>query len=287
MLRKTFPLYFIMIMLAPLTSLAEAGKVPQEKRPRLDAKTVLRGSGFRITTIHPMRGDFSQYDKLEIANMTNEVGDRVPGYQLEKYTVDLARTFQKEGTFKQVIRVEKPQFAVQPVEPAPGQVSEGTQAASYGGAASSAGGGTTFLPARFRSSSQPAAGGVSGPSNLDPSGEADPPGVPLPQPANPMGVTLTDGQKRTMVITSELIYYKKGNRGLRALGLGGGYERFVVRFHIYDEELGLELAMGNIAGEVDDGFGAIPFLAGDDDGRKAVAGALVNRVEVRRAKADQ
>lgn len=63
----------------------------------------------------------------------------------------------------------------------------------------------------------------------------------------------------------------------------GGRHRFVVRFYLYDKERGVELAMGNISGEVDGSFGSVPFLAGDSEARRAIVAAIVNRTEIRHA----
>lgn len=78
-----------------------------------------------------------------------------------------------------------------------------------------------------------------------------------------------------------------GSRTLRAVGLGFGYHRFLVRFTVYDKELGTILARSNISGEVSSSFLSVPFLAGDSDARNWIVDALVNRVEIRKAMAEQ
>ncbi len=194
-------------------------KTPKQKNGTLDAKGAVRGSGFRITIIHPMRGNFAEYDKIEIVNMINEIGGRLPVTEMEKYTERLSKSFQQSGVFRDVRRVD-------------------------------------ILELVHNSGKEPEAA------------DAEP------------------EEKRTIVLTNRAIYYKPGSRGLRGIGLGFGYHRFVVRFQIYDKERGVELAMGNISGEVTEGFGSVPFLAGNGDARNSIVDALLNRVEVRKGLAD-
>lgn len=288
MLKKALPLSVILSMWVPYAALADNKKVPREKRSRLDAQAAIRGSGFRITTIHPMRADFSEYDKIEIAKTTNEVGERASAEELQNFTDGLARSFQQAGSFKEVIRVDKPQLAKGDAQanPALGEGSRSTDTASSEDAPLLAAEMPIFPPS-FGSPSESAVLGGPDPKGLGSPGRATLPDAAVRQKGKPIAVAAAAGTKRTLLITTEMIYYKKGSRTVRALGLGGGSQRFVVRFHIYDKELGQELAMGNIAGEVNDGFGSVPFLAGNSEARTSVVAALVNRVEVRRAKAEQ
>ncbi|RMG51192.1 MAG: hypothetical protein D6723_11075 [Acidobacteria bacterium] len=284
-------------------------KMPKRERPHLTVKGAARGSGFRITWIHPTRGNFAEYDRLQVVRLTSAIGDRVPREAMEKYTEDLARSFEQTGIFHRVEVVDDLALVKHPLPG--GAVSHPVGKSSVvpqGSFPSFEGWGTPFAQ-RPQSSSPPStipvAEGLMAPIRVLP------PDAPLPQPTGrsipkrpldaPLIVAdpdaLPEEQKtavaserraqRTMIITGCVIYYKKGNRGLRMLGLGLGYHRFVVRFHIYDKELGQELAMGNISGEVSGGFLSIPGLTGDADGRKWVVTALVNRVERRRAKADR
>lgn len=285
-------------------------KMPKRERPHLTVKRSC--PWFRISDywIHPMRGNFAEYDRLQVVRLTSAIGDRVPREAMEKYTEDLARSFEQTGIFHRVEVVDdlalvKHPLPVRAVSHPIGKSSMVPQ----GSSSSFEGWGTPFAQ-RPQSSSPPSpipvAEGLTAPIRVLP------PDAPLPQPTSqpvpkrpldaPLIVadpgSLPGEQKaaavaserraqRTMIITGCVIYYKKGNRGLRMLGLRLGYHRFVVRFHIYDKELGQELAMGNISGEVSSGFLSIPGLTGDADGRKWVVTALVNRVERRRAKADR
>lgn len=201
--------------------------VPDKKRSGgMDAKGILSGAGFVMTIIHPMRGDFSDYDKLEVVEMVSEVGDRIPKEKMRDYTSDLATSFTRAGIFRSVTRTDRVSLA------------------------------TPRLIA------------------------AAPPDAPV---ENDAPASVPEPAKRTIVMTSRVIYYKPGNRGLRAIGLGLGTHRFVVRFYLYDKERGVEVAMGNISGEVDGSFGSVPFIAGDSDARNAIVAAIVNRTEIRQA----
>lgn len=201
--------------------------VPDKKRSGgMDAKGIVRGSGFRTTMIHPMRGDFADYDTLEIVEMVSEIGDRISEEQMRDYTSGLIASFTRAGVFRSVTRTDRVSLATPPLIAA-----AHPDALVWNGVPASA-----------------------------------------PEPAT-----------RTIVMTSRVIYYKAGSRGLRAIGLGLGTHRFVVRFHLYDKERGVELAMGNISGEVDGSFGSVPFLAGDSDARNAIVEAIVNRTEIRHA----
>lgn len=279
MLRKTLFLCAVTVLLAPLPAQAGGEKNPKEKRNRLDTRGAIHGSGFRITIIHPFRGDFSEYDKLEVVRTTSDVGDAVPDKAMEDYTKHLDLSFQKSGTFKEVREVDKVQLAQEPSRsaPDPGEVPDPDSPGLVEGSSSPSDVWTAFLSEPFKSSPPPVPN-LAGPIRLH---------TPPPNPSTPLPATQGASAKRTMVIASSVIYYQKGNRTLRAVGFGGGYFRFVVRFYIYDKELGVELAMGNISGEVNTSFYAVPFLAGDSEGRESVVSALVNRVEVRKASADQ
>lgn len=283
--KKVWPIVCFALLCLPLPMRAEDQKIPEEKSQGLEAKGVLRGSGFRISIVHPMRGDFSKYDRLEVVEMLNGVGDRLQDQVKDDYMKKLIQEFQGMGAFafKEVRVVPESEIQGWPI---------GIRAAVSSG---------LETPDQARSE--------------DPAGRADasdavlsPPAGPRPDSVNVNGASVdspaagvpgepaqaekggspgggSDAPMRTMVVITESIYYKAGSRGLRALGLGGGYHRFVVRFYLYDKELRQELAMGNISGEVTGGFFSVPLLAGDDDARSAITSALTNRVEVRRAKA--
>lgn len=321
--RKRLALCLMVTVLMPLTAWAgdkdkhetnhpqESRKAPKKKRAHLDTKGAVRGSGFRISWIHPMRGNFAEYDTLEIVNLTSAIGDRVPAEEMEKYTEDLVRSFEEASIFGEVRKVDEATLAERPAESVNSEATEAAVMASPQGTLSSLDDQIAFLSSPFHSSSLPVIPGDSVPHRLETPLQVIAPDAPLPpetapaprspleaplelmdpaslpQESEALAVTQAPEPKRTMVITGEVIYYKKGNRGLRIVGLGLGYHRFVVRFHIYDKELGEELAMGNISGEVMEGFLSVPGLVGDADGRKQVVDALVNRVERRRAQANQ
>lgn len=226
MLKKTLSLCFVISLFTLLPALGQGEeepkpqKVPKQKNGMFNVEGAVRGSGFRVTIIHPMRGNFAEYDKIEIVNVINEVGDRLPAEEIEKYTDRLFSQFQKSGVFREVRKVDRLELAGNP---------------------------------------------------------ENKPDTPASSPE----------AKRTLVLTNRAIYYKPGSRNLRAIGLGFGYHRFVVRFQIYDKERGMELAMGNISGEVNEGFGSMPLLAGNSDARNSIVEGLINRIEVRRALSEQ
>lgn len=277
--KKALLLCIVVALLAPPPAHAGEEKKPKEKRPRLDAHTAIHGAGFRITMIHPFRGDFSEYDKLEVVRTASDVGDAVPAKAMEDYTENLYLSFQKSGAFKEVREVDQGPLAPGPSPPAsdPGELAESDEAGPVEGSSPPSNGLIASRSVPFPSS--PASASYRAGLNSFES----PPASPTQPLANPQAVQ----PKRTMVIVSRVIYYQKGNRTLRAVGFGGGYARFVVRFYVYDKERAAELAMGNISGEVSTSFYSVPFLAGDAEGRDAVVGAIVNRVEVRKAAADQ
>lgn len=223
MVTRTWPLCLALIALLSGAAAGAAGQVPKKKKGN-SASGVVTGSGFRITTIHPMRGDFSEYNRVEVAGITNGIGERISADVIEQFNQDLEASFQSSDGFSQVARI--------------GDVAVDSSAGSPVG--------------------------------------AGPPPVPAPE-----------GSTRTLLVSSEVLYYKAGNRGLRAIGLGGGYHRFVVRVRLYDKELGRELGMMNLSGEVSSGFFTMPLIAGDGAARNAIVAAIVNRTDIRRAKAGQ
>ncbi|MFQ5695331.1 MAG: DUF4410 domain-containing protein, partial [Terriglobia bacterium] len=94
-------------------------------------------------------------------------------------------------------------------------------------------------------------------------------------------------EERTLVVTSTVLDYLKGNRAKRMLGVGIGGSRFTVRFSIYDKQNGKEVARGNITGVVEDTSFGLPGGSGSDQSMKVAASDLVLHVERRVRNADR
>ena len=94
-------------------------------------------------------------------------------------------------------------------------------------------------------------------------------------------------EKHTLVVTSTVLDYLKGNRGLRMFGVGIGGSRFTVRFSIYDKQTGAEVARGNVTGAVEDTSFGLPGGSGSDQSLKVGAADLVYHVERRVREADR
>lgn len=276
---KTYLLCLILTLAFPPHFLAAAQdeEVPKEKGGRMSPGGLARGTGFRVTMIHPMRGDFSRYDKLEIVKMRNLTGERTPQEAMEDYTDRLYEAFHGSGLFRTVRKVETLRLD-RPLKRVPVPALR-NDLAVWNGDDSGPVGGLDLMIDRSQTARQPASeingadfseGTVGGDTTGD--------GQHTPLDIEPQG---------TLVIATSALYYKGGNRGLRALGLGFGYHRFIVRFYIFDKEQGLELAMGNISGEVIGSFASIPLIAGDDASRSSIVEAIENRVEVRKALAER
>lgn len=326
MKKKVLSLSMIVLLLAPLTALAgqqleKDGKHDSKNPPKkihgmLSTEGVVRGSGFRLTWIHPMRGNFAEYDKLEVVDLKSDVGERVSAEEARKYTDDLLESFKAIGIFKDVKKVEDVSLAAQPSGATQSSdVSDATASRPLPQRISSFSEGSEGQEMRLIDSSssppsqeislQPAKNSLKSPIQDIGLTESLPETASRPRPPLEAPLLVVDpdalpqdedearlaanheAPKRTMVISSEVIYYHQGSRAKRAFGLGLGSHRMVVRLHIYDKDRGDELGMVNISGEVQDSFGSIPAIAGDSDGRKWVVKAIVNRVELRRADASQ
>lgn len=80
---------------------------------------VLKGKYHHLRFIIPFRGDFSQYDKVEIVRLGSDLGpDTVPPEKMEKYTEWLQQLFVNTGLFDEVGIVEEAELGPTPPAPA-------------------------------------------------------------------------------------------------------------------------------------------------------------------------
>ncbi|MFQ5663757.1 MAG: hypothetical protein ACE5HL_07995 [Terriglobia bacterium] len=285
---------------------------------------VLKGKYHHLRFIIPFRGDFSQYDKVEIVRLGSDLGpDTVPPEKMEKYTEWLQQLFVNTGLFDEVGIVEEAELG--PTPPAPATTLPPEHAASpaaseeqelallprstplllarldpkagISGLLSDPTGlplqAVTMLPAELPAS--PAAAGEespgSQPNSLPQSASADPEedftGIPPQDALVVIQPPPPPAERRTLVVISTVMDYLKGNRGLRMLGVGIGGSRFTVRFSIYDKQTGKEVARGNVTGAVEDSSFGLPGGSGSDQSLKVTAGDLVQHVESRVRNADR
>ncbi|MEE8201309.1 MAG: hypothetical protein V3R29_09085 [Candidatus Acidoferrales bacterium] len=243
--------------LAPRPARTEEKKEPKGNNGVFSAGGILKGKYHHLRFIIPFRGDFSQYNKVEIVQPESDLGpDTVPAEKIEQYTRWLQQLFLDTGLFEEVRIVQETTLgsAAASVSPAEEEVVRAELA------------------------------GFPLPAGLDPDEEFT--GIPaedtvlLIQPA-------AVPEKHTLVVTSTVLDYLKGNRGLRMLGVGIGGSRFTVRFSIYDKQTGAEVARGNVTGAVEDTSFGLPGGSGSDQSLKVGAADLVYHVERRVREADR
>ncbi len=239
----------------------------------LSAGGVLKGNYHHLRFIIPLRGDFSQYKRVEVVSAVSEVGHELPAEKREKYQEWMRRMFAETGLFEEVLLVEK--AAVNPAAVAA----------------------ATPQPWQSEFVVDPAALGLL----AAPENESD---LLVARSWKPVVVVVPDFMMeellqeaalspntpppiRTLVVTSTVMDYQKGNRGLRMLGLGFGASRFTARFAVYDKETGEELARGNVTGTVEESSLGLPGNSSSDNSMKVAAADFVRHVEKRVRNADR
>src|SRR5437016_13450536 len=92
-----------LVAAAPMVMHAQAQ--PQPYKPKtgiLNWKTFIFGGGFRVTTVLPLHGDFSKYDRLEIVRPESLIGPNVPAEVISGIVKGLVTEFSKGGRFADV-----------------------------------------------------------------------------------------------------------------------------------------------------------------------------------------
>ena len=225
---------------------------PKPYKPKngvLNWKAILLGGAFRVTTAIPLHGNFSKFSRVEIARAQSVIGPDVPQAFLAQITTQLAEQFRNGGHFEHVAVVEG--------YDKPDAVDIET---------------VTATSQSFR--------------------DADPLDAPL-RPASDMAIF--DRQREaaerapeldsTLVVTSEVVDYAKGNKFLQLIPIELGNSILTMRFSYWDKLTGEELGRSVVSSDTSSKF--VPSLLSPRTSLSGVSEGLVDQVTRRKVAAER
>jgi hypothetical protein len=240
----------VLVAWSLLTMAAAAQSKPYKpKNGVLNWKAILLGGAFRVTTAIPLHGNFSKYSRIEIARTKSVIGPDVPEAFLAQITNRLATDFRNGGRFEDVSVVEgyeRPDaVAIETVD---------------------------AVSQTFR--------------------DADPLDAPLRSAAE---MTRFDRERdaaerepahdSTLVVTSEVIDYARGNKFLQLLAMDLGNGVLTLRFSYWDKLTGEELGRSVVSS--DNSSKVVPSLLSPRTSLSGVSEGLVDQVTRRKVAAER
>ncbi len=230
---------------------------PAQSRPYkpkngvLNLKSMILGGGFRVTNTIPLHGNFSRYARLEIARPESLVGHDAAPIVLDKLLEELRSEFEKGGRFTSIVTVD------------------------------------SFKP-KAVAASTPAA-------PLEDFREADSLDAPMRtwndlvqfDRQREIAAESSEGVEAsgTLVVTSQIIDYAKGNKVLQLLPLDLGNGILSVRFSYFDKDTGEELGRSVISS--DNSAKLVPSLVSPRTALSGIAEGLVDQVTRRKVSAER
>jgi len=240
----------VLVAWALLTMGAAAQSKPYKpKNGVLNWKAILLGGAFRVTAAIPVHGNFSKYSRVEIARTQSVIGPDVPEAFLEQITTHLAQDFRNGGHFEEVAVVE----GYQP----PDAVDIET---------------ITDASQTFR--------------------DADPLDAPLRSGADMErfdrereAAARAQAPCATLVVTSEVIDYARGNKFLQLFAMDLGNGILTLRFSYWDKLTGEELGRSVVSS--DNSSKVVPSLLSPRTSLSGVSEGLVDQVTRRKVAAER
>jgi hypothetical protein len=245
------------LLLAASLVLADSATTPDNStekvyKPRsqiFSIKSEILGGEFRISSVIPLHGDFSDYRRIEVTGLKSLIGNAIPDKVLAKYNQDVFKEFQILGKTKEIATI--PDF----VPPAPKIPEAGDQPQTQNDEEMDSLDGPLLTYDDLRRFDE----------------------IRAQKEAK--------GADRTLVIVGEVLDYLKGNHVLQFLPFNIGSTIFTIRFRYYDkdtgEELGRQIITGEVSADTYAGFmGMHSALAG-------VVEALADQVTRRAIEADR
>jgi hypothetical protein len=244
------PIAAVLVAWSLLTIGAAAQSKPYKpKNGVLNWKAILLGGAFRVTTAIPLHGNFSKFSRVEVAKTQSVIGPDVPQPFLAQITTKLAQEFRNGGHFEDVAIVEGYQ--------APDAVDVET---------------VTAASQTFR--------------------DADPLDAPLRSGAD---MAAFDGERdaaarapepdSTLVVTSEVIDYAKGNKFVQLLPIDMGNAILTLRFSYWDKLTGEELGRSVVSS--DNSSKVVPSVLSPRTSLSGVSEGLVDQVTRRKVAAER
>jgi hypothetical protein len=242
-------LVLLCVWTACTLGVAAQGKTYKPKNGVLNWKAIVLGGAFRVTTAIPLHGNFGKFSRIEIARTRSVIGHDVPDPVLQDITTKLADDFRKGGHFRDVSIIEgyeRPQV----VE-------------------------VSALDASLQSFR-----------------DADPLDAPLRTTED---MANFDGQREaaaretdhdaTLVVTSDVVDYEKGNKFLQLLAMDIGNSILTLRFSYWDKLTGEELGRSIVSS--DNSSKVVPSLLSPRSSLTGVSEGLVDQVTRRKVSAER
>lgn len=217
------------------------------KHGELNWKAILLGGAFRVTTVVPLHGDFSRFDRVEIVEAESLVGGDVPPTVLHRLTAQLLAEFRKNGRFAEVLIVH----SYDRRRPTPATVAEAN--ATFRAADS--------LDAAMRPAADMAA--------MDRDRDA----------------AARDSASDTLVVTNAVIDYARGNKFTQLLLLNLGNGLMTTRLSYFDKATGEELGRSVVSS--DTSSKVVPSLLSPRTPLGGVAEGVVDQVTRRKVAAER
>lgn len=235
-------------MTCTLTGSAQ-DKVYTPKNGVFSWKAIVLGGGFRITIAVPLHGDFSKYDRVEIVRSESLIGPDVPAAFLVRLTDQLTAEFKKGQRFTDVTVIDSYEPKAFPVDDAVGTAGE------------------TFRDADSLEAPMRNAGDLLA---FDREREA--------------AATIAPASS-TLVVSSEVIDYAKGNKLAQLLFLDLGNAVVTMRFSYHDKGTGEELGRSVISS--DNSSKVVPSVLSPRTALSGVAEGLVDQVTRRKVAGER
>jgi hypothetical protein len=213
----------------------------------VNMKAVIFGGAFRVTTVVPLHGDFSRFDRVQIVEAESLIGPDVTPRFLRALTEHLVKEFRKGKHFSTIEVV--PSYEPRPIVPPVG------------------GRGTADFRAadRLDAPMRPA-------SDMAVMNDARDLAAQMP----------TDD---TLVVTDQVIDYAKGNKFLQLLLLNLGNGLVTLRLAYFDRATGEELGRSVVSS--DNSSKVVPSLLSTRTPLTGIAEGLVDQVTRRKVASER
>ena len=218
----------------------------------LNIKSVILGGAFRVTTVIPLHGDFSKFDRVDIVRTRSLIGKDAPPALLEEVTKKLRSELESIGRFSNVRVVDT--IPKLPVGMAAKPIT---------------------LPDRFREA-DPLAAPMGTWQDMLSFDEQRRLAAQLEE---------LEGRHETLMVTADVLDFSKGNKMLQLLFLDLGNSTLTVRFSFFDEQTGEELGRQVISS--DDSSEVLPSVLSPRSPLSGIADGLVDQVSRRKVAAEQ
>jgi hypothetical protein len=216
----------------------------------LNLKAIILGGGFRVISAIPMHGNFARYTRLEIAHAESLIGKAAGPEVLSKLIAELRGEFERGGRFASVSMVDSFNAKAAAASPQAAPPEDFREADALDAPL------RTFDDlVQFDRQRENAAE----PSERDTSG--------------------------TLVVTSQVIDYAKGNKVLQLLPFDIGNGILTVRFSYFDKDTGEELGRSVISS--DNSSKVVPSFVSPRNALTGIAEGLVDQVTRRKVSAER